>query len=137
MRIRIFSSRTTSLLLHYIQIIGEELIHNLVLEILAVALVTIVILRNIQASVWVICCVVFTLIDLLGSMHYLGLTIEISSSIMILLCAGLAVDYAAHVGLEFTRAEGTKNGIETLATSSITDKPTIFSSRHMNNKPIK
>ncbi|XP_043279634.1 patched domain-containing protein 3-like [Venturia canescens] len=90
-------------------IIGEELIHNLSLEILAVGLVTIIILRNLQASIWVICCVLFTLIDLLGSMYYLSLTIEISSSIMILLCAGLAVDYAAHIGLEFSRASGTKD----------------------------
>lgn len=29
---------------------------------------------------------------------------------MILLCAGLAVDYAAHIGLEFSRASGTKDG---------------------------
>ena len=93
------------------QIIGEELIHNLILEILAVGLVTFLILRNFHASIWVMCCVLFTLIDLLGSMYYLGLTIEISSSIIILICAGLAVDYAAHIGLEFTRSTGTKNGI--------------------------
>lgn len=95
----------------FLQIIGEELIRNLCLEILAVGLVTALLLRNLEATFWVICCVLFTLIDLMGSMHYLGLTIEISSSIMVLLCAGLAVDYAAHVGLEFTRTEGTKNGL--------------------------
>ncbi|XP_063971830.1 protein patched homolog 1-like isoform X2 [Diachasmimorpha longicaudata] len=91
------------------QIIGEELTRNLVLEIMAVALVSILLLRDLCVSFWVICCVLFTLIDLLGSMYYVGLTIEVSSSIMILLCAGLAVDYAAHVGLEFTRAGGTRN----------------------------
>ncbi|KAK0090682.1 hypothetical protein PV325_008019 [Microctonus aethiopoides] len=88
--------------------IGGELIRNLSLEILAVGLVTALLLRDLKVTFWVICCVAFTLIDLLGSMYYFGLTIEISTSIIILLCAGLAVDYAAHVGLEFTRTTGDK-----------------------------
>ncbi|XP_012258315.2 patched domain-containing protein 3-like [Athalia rosae] len=106
------------------KIIGEELIRNLGLEILAVGVVTIILLRNLEASFWVICCVLFTLVDLLGSMYYLGLTIEISSSIMVLLCAGLAVDYAAHVGLEFTRMKGTKNE-RAVATLSVIG-PAVF-----------
>ncbi|XP_024940827.1 NPC intracellular cholesterol transporter 1 isoform X2 [Cephus cinctus] len=106
------------------KIIGEELIRNLGLEVLAVALVTLLLIRNLQASFWVICCVLFTLIDLLGSMYYLGLTIEISSSIMVLLCAGLAVDYAAHVGLEFTRATGTRN--ERTITTLAVIGPAVF-----------
>lgn len=90
------------------RIIGEELIRNLSLEIMAVGIVTLVLLRNLLTSFWVMCCVLFTLIDLLGSMYFLGLTVEISSTIMILLCAGLAVDYAAHIGLEFIRSSGSK-----------------------------
>ncbi|KAL0119259.1 hypothetical protein PUN28_009682 [Cardiocondyla obscurior] len=90
------------------KIIGEELIRNLSLEIMAVGIVTLVLLRNLLASFWVMCCVLFTLIDLLGSMYFLGLTVEMSTSIIILLCAGLAVDYAAHMGLEFVRSSGTK-----------------------------
>ncbi|XP_032681193.1 protein patched homolog 3-like isoform X3 [Odontomachus brunneus] len=90
------------------KIIGEELIRNLSLEIVAVGIVTLVLLRNLRASFWVMCCVLFTLVDLLGSMYFMGLTIDISSTIMVLLCAGLAVDYAAHIGLEFIRSSGTK-----------------------------
>ncbi|XP_011151061.2 patched domain-containing protein 3 [Harpegnathos saltator] len=90
------------------KIIGEELIRNLSLEIVAVGIVTLVLLRNLRASFWVMCCVLFTLVDLLGSMYFMDLTIEISSTIMVLLCAGLAVDYAAHIGLEFIRSSGTK-----------------------------
>ncbi|XP_046427563.1 patched domain-containing protein 3-like isoform X1 [Neodiprion fabricii] len=106
------------------KIIGEELIRNLGLEILAVGLVTIILLQDLEASFWVICCVLFTLVDLLGSMYYLGLTIEISSSIMVLLCAGLAVDYAAHIGMEFTRMKGTKNE-RAVATLSVMG-PAVF-----------
>lgn len=92
------------------QLTGEELMRNLCLEILAVAIITVTLIRNLRTSFWVICCVIFTLIDLLGSMHFVGLTIEISTGIMILLCAGLAVDYAAHVGLQFIKSKGKKNG---------------------------
>ncbi|GLH15770.1 NPC intracellular cholesterol transporter 1 homolog 1b [Gryllus bimaculatus] len=90
------------------KIIGEELLRNLGLTIAAVAMVTLILIQNLQTSFWVNCCVIFTVVDLVGSMYWLGLTIEISTSIMVLLCAGLAVDYAAHVGHEFTRLQGTK-----------------------------
>ncbi|KAF7383567.1 hypothetical protein HZH66_012917 [Vespula vulgaris] len=91
------------------KIIGEELVRNLSLAIVSIGLVTILLLRNLLASFWVISCVIFTLIDLLGSMYFLGLIVEISSSILVLLCIGLAVDYASHVGLEFIRRTGSKD----------------------------
>ena len=94
-----------------LQIIGDELLRNLGLTICAVAIVTLILIQNLQTSFWVICCVIFTVVDVVGSMYWLGLTIEISTSIIILLCAGLAVDYAAHIGNEFTRLRGTKDGI--------------------------
>ncbi|XP_043256919.1 patched domain-containing protein 3-like [Colletes gigas] len=106
------------------KVIGEELIRNLSLEIVTIGIVIIVFLRNLRATFWVLCCVFFTLIDLLGTMYFLNLTIEISSSIMILLCGGLAVDYAAHVGLEFTRTKGSKNE-RAIATLSIIG-PAVF-----------
>jgi hypothetical protein len=92
------------------QIIGDELFRNLGLTICAVAIVTLILIQNLQTSFWVLCCVIFTVVDVVGSMYWLGLTIEISTSIMILLCAGLAVDYSAHIGTEFTRLQGTKDG---------------------------
>ena len=99
------------------KVIGEELTRNLCLEIVTIGVVIVLFLRNLRASLWVLCCVLFTLIDLLGSMYFLNLTIEMSASIMILLCAGLAVDYAAHIGLEFTRTQGSKKerAIQTLS----------------------
>lgn len=106
------------------KVIGEELIRNLCLEIVTIGIVIIIFLRNVRASFWVLCCVFFTLIDLLGTMYFLNLTIEMSSSIMILLCAGLAVDYAAHVGLEFTRTKGNKKE-RAIATLSIIG-PAVF-----------
>lgn len=106
------------------KVIGEELIRNLGLEIVTIGVVILMFLRNLRASFWVICCVFFTLVDLLGTMYFLNLTIEMSSSIMILLCAGLAVDYAAHMGLEFIRAKGSKKE-RAIATLSIVG-PAVF-----------
>lgn len=91
------------------KIIGDELLRNLGLTISAVAIVTLILIQNLQTSFWVLCCVIFTVVDLVGSVYWLGLTIEISTSIMILLCAGLAVDYSAHIGNEFMRLQGTKD----------------------------
>ncbi|PNF38055.1 hypothetical protein B7P43_G02357 [Cryptotermes secundus] len=91
------------------KIIGDELLRNLGLTICAVAIVTLILIQHLQTTFWVICCVIFTVVDLVGSMYWLDLTIEISSSIMILLCAGLAVDYSAHIGNEFTRLQGTRD----------------------------
>ncbi|XP_076391692.1 patched domain-containing protein 3 isoform X1 [Megachile rotundata] len=106
------------------KIIGEELVRNLSLEVVSIGLVIVIFLRNLQTSFWVFCCVFFTLIDLLGSMYFLNLTVEISSSIIILLCAGLAVDYATHIGLEFIRVKGSKNE-RAIATLSIIG-PAVF-----------
>lgn len=104
--------------------IGEELVRNLGMEIVTIGVVIIIFLRDLRTSFWVICCVFFTLIDLLGAMYFLNLTIEMSSSIMILLCAGLAVDYAAHMGLEFIRSKGNKRE-RAIATISIIG-PAVF-----------
>ena len=106
------------------KIIGEELIRNLSLEIVSIGVVIVIFLRNLQTSFWVLCCVFFTLVDLLGSMYFLNLTVEISSSITTLLCAGLAVDYAAHIGLEFIRVKGSKNE-RAIATLSVIG-PAVF-----------
>lgn len=89
---------------------GEELLRNLGLSVLAVAVVTLVLIQEMQITFWVISCVIFTLVDLVGSMYLFGLTIEISTSIMVLLCTGLTVDYAAHIGYEFSRMPGDGNG---------------------------
>ncbi|XP_071449211.1 patched domain-containing protein 3-like [Hetaerina americana] len=91
------------------QVIGEELLRNLGLTIMTVALVTVLLIQNFKSAIWVISCVCFTLVNLVGSMYIFGLTIEISTSIVILLCVGLAVDYSAHIGHTFTRLSGTRD----------------------------
>ena len=46
--------------------------------------------------------VVFSVTNVCGYAHYMGLTIEIVTSIQLILSVGLALDYAAHVGVTFS-----------------------------------
>ena len=46
-------------------------------------------------------CTVFTVINVCGFAHFMGLTIELVTSICLILSPGLALDYAAHVGVVF------------------------------------
>ncbi|XP_063234405.1 patched domain-containing protein 3-like isoform X2 [Bacillus rossius redtenbacheri] len=91
------------------KIIAEELLRNLGLTVAAVATVTALLIRDLRTSLLVMGCVVLTVTDLVGAMHWMGLTVEIFTSVMVLLCTGLSVDFAAHVGYEFTRLRGTRD----------------------------
>ncbi|CAB3369749.1 Hypothetical predicted protein [Cloeon dipterum] len=90
------------------QIIGEELLRNFAFTLTAVSLVTVILIRDLVTSASVIACVVCTLVGLVGSMVLFGLTVEITTSIVVTLCVGLAVDYSAHVGHKFATLKGSR-----------------------------
>ena len=92
-----------------VQVISNELIRNLGLTMAAVVSVTLILISDLVTVFWVFTCIAFTLIDLLGLMYYWGLTVEISSSIIVILAAGLAIDYSAHIGHTFTTVHGSKS----------------------------
>lgn len=92
-----------------VQVISNELIRNLGLTMAAVVVVTLILISDLVTVFWVFTCIAFTLIDLLGLMYYWGLTVEIASSIIVILAAGLAIDYAAHIGHTFTTVRGSKS----------------------------
>ena len=54
-----------------------------------------------QVSIMVFICVVFSVINVCGYAHFMGLTIEMVTSISLILSVGLALDYAAHYGVIF------------------------------------
>eukprot|EP00794_Sanderia_malayensis_P008208 gene8208-9088_t len=86
------------------KIIGEELFRNLGLAAACVFLVTLFLIANLWTSLMVFTCVVFTLADVAGFMHFWGLTIDTVTSVMLILAIGLCVDYAAHIGHAFMTA---------------------------------
>ncbi|TRY79298.1 hypothetical protein TCAL_08847, partial [Tigriopus californicus] len=78
--------------------IVSELIRNLVLTFATIVVVTLFLVANIRVSLFVLICVVFTVANVCGFAHFMGLTIEIVTSLILILSCGLALDYAAHIG---------------------------------------
>merc|ERR1719273_597927 len=83
------------------EVISAELIRNLSLTFATIAVVSLLLIANLQVCILVFLCVVFTVINVCGFAHFMGLTIEIVTSIVLILSVGLALDYAAHVGVIF------------------------------------
>ena len=51
-------------------------------------------------------CVVMSLIDVMGYMHAWGLTIDVVSSVIVIISIGLCVDYSAHIAHAFLTSKG-------------------------------
>merc|ERR1719228_1457070 len=88
------------------EIIGYELWRNIGLAMICVFVVTLLLLCNIQICIMVILLVVFTLTDIVGFLHFWGITIDIISCVNIVLAIGLCVDYSVHIGHAFLIAQG-------------------------------
>nr|KAG5711759.1 hypothetical protein BaRGS_023523 [Batillaria attramentaria] len=91
------------------RVIQEELYRNLGLACLCVFLVTLILIAHVGTSLMVFSCVVFTLVDVAGTMHLWGLTIDTVTTIILILAIGLAVDYSAHIGHMFMTVTGTRS----------------------------
>ena len=67
-----------------------------------------ILLADLWGSILVMICVLMTLIDVMGYMHFWGLTIDVVSSIIVIISIGLCVDYSAHIAHAFLTAKGKK-----------------------------
>ena len=83
------------------EIIGQELYRNLLIAIICVLIVTLVFIADFRACMFVFLCVVLNLVNVIGYMHFWGLTIDIVVSSNILISVGLCVDFSAHVAHAF------------------------------------
>ena len=77
--------------------ISEELYRNIFLATVCVFATTWLLLFNLTASVLVLGCVVLTLVNVGGFIHFWGLTIDTVSCINLIIAVGLCVDYSAHI----------------------------------------
>ena len=84
-----------------LQIVSEELLKNLGITLAGVFGVVLLMVGNLQVSLWVFTCILFTLIGIAGGIRFAGLTIEIVTSILMILSVGLAVDYSTHIAHKF------------------------------------
>ena len=57
------------------EIIGYELLRNVGLGMMCVMIVTMLLLVSLQLSTYVFICVIATLVDLVGFLHFWGMTI--------------------------------------------------------------
>jgi len=90
------------------EVISEELYRNICLAILCVFITTWILLFNLWASLLVLGCVVLTLVNVGGFIHFWGLTIDTVSCTNIIISIGLCVDYSAHVAHAFMSSTGTR-----------------------------
>ncbi|XP_060064761.1 patched domain-containing protein 3-like [Ylistrum balloti] len=90
------------------KILQRELYRNLLLAVICVFTVTLLLIANFRTSLIVFTCVIFTLVDVAGTLHFWGVTIDTASSILLTLSVGLAVDYSAHIGHMFMTVQGTR-----------------------------
>ena len=91
-------------------IISKQLIRNLAFAFATIAIVNLILIADIVVSLLVFLCVVLTILDIVGSLYFMGLTIEIVTSVQLILSVGLALDYSAHIGVTYivTRARDRK-----------------------------
>jgi len=88
-------------------IIDVELTRNLLVCGGVIIVIVFVLVPVPRIAVWVIFCIILSVIETLGYMYFWGVTISGVSTIYILICVGLAVDYAAHIAHMFKESTGT------------------------------
>ncbi len=88
------------------EVIGRELWRNLGLAMVAVFAVTLLLLADLKICCLVLLCVVLTLVDVVGMLHFWGITVDTISCVNIVLAIGLCVDYSAHVAHAFMVGRG-------------------------------
>ena len=89
----------------------------------AIAIVNFLLIADLVVSLLVFLCVALTLLEIAGGAYFMGLTIEISTSIILILAVGLALDYSAHIGVTYiitkkgNRKERTQETLNTMGTA--------------------
>ena len=67
----------------------------------------------------VLSCVLLTLVDITGMIHFWGLTIDTISCVNIVLGVGLCVDYSAHIAHAFIVSKGKRERAHILSLEMI------------------
>ena len=88
------------------EIISKELYRNIGLALICVFVTTLILINNVVTSLIVMFCVVLSLVDVGGFMHFWGITIDTVSCVNLIIAIGLCVDYSAHIAHRFTEEKG-------------------------------
>ncbi|XP_023328081.1 Niemann-Pick C1 protein [Eurytemora carolleeae] len=91
------------------EVIGYELYQNMGISLLCVFLTVLLLIASIRACLLVLVCVVLSLVNVAGYMHFWGLTVDVISCVNLEIAIGLTVDYSAHVAHTFLIQKGSKS----------------------------
>merc|ERR1712038_1805621 len=105
------------------EIIGHELLRNLLLSLLSVVIITLLLLGNVFVCIIVLVMVILTLVDIVGFLHFWGITID--------LAIGLCVDYAVHIAHAYLMSPGSRqdratNAVKLIGAAVINGGTTTF-----------
>ena len=90
------------------EVITRELFRNLGIALACVFLTTLILLADLLGSVLVLITVALSLVDLCGFMHAWNISIDVVSSVNIIIAIGLCVDYSVHMCHAFLTVSGTR-----------------------------
>ena len=91
------------------EVIAHELYRNVALAVVCVFFTTLLLISNCTASLLVLICVILSLVDVGGFMHFWNLTIDTVSCNNLIIAIGLCVDYSAHIAHRFMVELGTRD----------------------------
>lgn len=83
------------------KIIAWELVRNLILAGAVILIITLILLADIAVCLLVLVCIVLSLVNVSGYMHFWNLTIDVVTTIQLIIAIGLTVDYSAHIAHAF------------------------------------
>ena len=85
----------------FAQMVARDLTRNLGFSFATIVAITLILIADLRVSLVVLSSVVMTVANVTGFSHFCGLTIEITSSVVLILCVGLGLDYSAHIGVAY------------------------------------
>mmetsp|Transcript_22970 Transcript_22970/g.34468 ORF Transcript_22970/g.34468 Transcript_22970/m.34468 type:complete len:929 (-) Transcript_22970:474-3260(-) len=100
-------------------VIKDETIKSMLISLAGVFVVTFVLIGNARVASIVLLGVCFSVVDLLGLMHFLDINLNTVSVITLALAIGLTIDFSAHIGLLFVTSVGSKKERVTRALSHL------------------
>jgi len=91
------------------EVIAEEIYRNIAIAVFCVFFTTLFFICSFRGAVIIIGCVLLTLVNVGGFMHFWGLTIDTVSCNNLIIAIGLCVDYSAHITHRFLIEKGDRN----------------------------
>ena len=101
------------------QILPGELYQNLSFLMVIVFIVVFITMVNIHTCSLIMCCVLFSMVDVIGITYLLGMSICPCYMVNTIISVGISVDYAAHIAHSCTISKGSKIQRVTFGFSSI------------------